>query len=127
MFLNNDFYNLYQPDAHYYWFGWQSVVEVDVLNNNDFFDLNDLLKSVNPKFISFKDDLGGVANGISIWNYKFFAHVNLLLWKKAAKFPEFRSKVMKNDHDFWDIDLDWIYKNYKKTSFDGLWVRIETL
>lgn len=123
--LNNLNFNLYQPLVDYHWLGVGNVVIVDLLNRDDkSFDLNEFIKEKKPKFL-FGSELWNIIDTHSNWYFSFFHRRNFLIWQRAAKNPEYRSKIVKRDVDFWKIDKDYIEKNYRKVNNFDLWQRIK--
>ena len=107
----------------YYWFGFQNVVIIDILTNNrDYLELNSFMKETKPEIIRYiKHNTPVLTDMIVIDNVNFFRRRNILVLNKAANNPDFLSKLIKIDVDFWEIDEQWIADNYTRIDNLNIW------
>ena len=102
--------NIFGAIKNFYWFGFQNAVVIDQLYHfDDNFDLFELIKSQKPKYLILPaKDL------IVMWHQKWFGYRNRLLLRKMQHYPKLKSRLIGISSDYWQIDEDWVEKNYTK-------------
>lgn len=119
-------YNLFNRDADYYWFGFNTAVIITDLHLNRGFDFNEQIRKSKPKFIP----LPTIALDLIMFQHSTpMRQYNTLLLQKATKGDlGALDKMSDVNLDYWRIDVDYIKQHYKHIhTYDGtqLWERID--
>ncbi len=119
-------YNLFNNDAHFYWFGFHNVVIIGDLLTDVGFDYNNQIKNSKPKFVFINDNL---FDKNAYYNTRWLYWRNSKLLRKASKGDlSYLNKRSDIDYDYWKIDMDFIKENYEHVKTYGntqVWKRID--
>lgn len=119
-------YNLFNPDVHYYWFGYHNSVILADLYTNKSVNFNELIKLYRPPLLFFSTF---AVDRLAWDNTRWLQDRNQALLQKAAKGDRTAlSKLTMINTDYWQIDMDFVKQNYRLVDRYGsteLWQRID--
>ncbi len=119
-------YNLFNEDTDFYWFGFTHAVIIADLYLDKSFDYNEQIKLHRPKFLMMNNMF---IDYLSFHNSRWLRDRNTALLQKAARGDrKALSKMSDINIDYWQIDMEFVKKNYKLVDTFGsteLWERIE--
>ena len=87
-------------------------------------DLNQLIKSTKPEYIhyDYKQKLDSPTRDLIIQKINVPLIIrNIYLFKKAKQYPQLLQKITYIKDDFYNIDIQWLKKNYHPTKIDSVW------
>lgn len=123
---SNTGHNLFNPNMHFHWLGLYTITMLADLYLDYNFDYNSEIKKHKPKLLFISSNI------IDRILYSNTYHVRIrndALFKKASKGDlSYLEKISKIDYDYWNIDMNFVQKNYKHIkTFRGteLWQRID--
>ncbi len=117
--------NIYQPDAHYYWFGFKDVAEIDVLFNpaNKDFDFNQLIMAKKPRYILYS----WFPQTAERESFHWFAGRNFMILQRIKRDPSakrrFLTVMMPPVPSFWPVDDKYLRNNYENIKETHIWRR----
>lgn len=119
-------YNLFNPDTHYYWLEFYTIIILADLYLDKHIDYNEQIKTHRPKFLFIpKLPYDRIALSNSYW----IKERNFTLIQKASRGDtKALSKLSTINLDYWQIDMDYIKENYRRIDTYGaaeLWQRID--
>jgi hypothetical protein len=116
-------YNLFNPDMGYYWFGFVTASILADLYLGKTVNYNRYLYQ-KPKIVLTDENFYDV---LAYSNFSWQINRNTALLQKASRGDkDALHKIVTPYMDYWDVDMDFIEKNYKKTKTFGdttIWQR----
>ena len=117
--------NLFNPDADYFWFGYNNIMPAAVYAGFADFNYGEAIKKARPKFLFMPRN--GLFDFMALWHSKW-----LLERTYAARFlmredEGWRQNISQINFSCWPVDMDFVEKNYHWMCAEGksvcLWVR----
>ena len=123
----HEIFNIYYPNAHYYWFGFREVAMFDVLFNPALKDFNmiQLIEQKKPQYLAYE----WVKDTAAIRHFRWFAERNGLLIERIKKEPEkfyrFFNVTVPPIPSFWPMDKEYLLNRYENIKETHIWRRKE--
>ncbi len=121
----HEIFNIYYPNAHYYWFGFREVAMLDVLFNPALKDFNimRLIEQKKPQYLAYE----WVKDAAATRRFHWFAERNGTLIerikKEPAKFRRFFNVTVPPIPSFWPVDDKYLLNNYENIKETHIWRR----
>ncbi len=121
----HEIFNIYYPNAHYYWFGFREVAMLDVLFNPALKDFNimRLIEQKKPQYLAYE----WVKDAAATRRFHWFAKRNGALIerikKEPAKFRRFFNVTVPPVPSFWPVDDKYLLNNYENIKETHIWRR----
>ncbi len=123
----HEIFNIYYPNAHYYWFGFREVAMFDVLFNPALKDFNvmQLIKQKKPQYLAYEWVRDTAATRWFRWFAKRNGYMIERIKKEPEKFHRFFDVSVPPIPSFWPMDNEYLLNRYENIKETHIWRRKE--